>query len=177
MATALPISGLTTIPALADGDLFAIVDISTGETNKVEIQYFKDNYLAGANLVKVTLSNAAILQLFTNPVELIPAPGAGKAISLIKGVGRMVFNSVAYATNGTLNIYNNTVSLPLMQFPNSFTFNAVAGTTIHQNMPANSGSGKYILENTPVYIKCDTGNPTAGDSPIDLYLYYTIITL
>lgn len=118
--------------------------------------------------VKVSLSSAQILNSFTTPIELIAAPGAGKMVNLISVSFGATYNSATYATNTTGRIKIGAVSatnLSLAFAASGQTYLALLATTIGD------------LENVNVNFSTDTGNPTAGDGTIDLYLSFVVITL
>ncbi len=50
---------------------------------------------------KTTLTTAQVLALFTTPISLVAAPGAGYAILVHRVTGAVDYNSAAYATNTT----------------------------------------------------------------------------
>src|SRR5216683_3942034 len=52
--------------------------------------------------VQVSLSSAQILALFTTPVTLVGAPGAGKVIVVEHIILKMITTATAYATGGAL---------------------------------------------------------------------------
>lgn len=66
---------------------------------KVGALAFLGNILKAA---QVSLSSAQILALNATPVELVPAPGAGKVISVEEILLKMVRTSTAYANGGAL---------------------------------------------------------------------------
>ena len=108
---------------------------------------------------KVTLSSAQILNSFTTPVQLIAAPGAGKVIFVTHFLINFNFNTVAYATNTD----------------GGFEIGGIFSNLIALNFPESGFAGRSFtlasysaLENAAFNFQTDTGNPTEGDSTIDL---------
>ena len=55
--------------------------------------------------VQRTLTSAEILDLHNTPIELIPAPGAGKMIQIMKNSFRLNYNSIAYTPLGLWKLF------------------------------------------------------------------------
>jgi hypothetical protein len=131
-----------------------------------------------AKFVKVSITSAEILQMFTTPKVLVAAPGAGKLIVPISFTFRINYLTTAYATNtnmifgwgstsgGALATYTSI----LAQSQNVLELNAIG--SVFGVFGSNAS-----LVNQPLTARVPTGNPTAGDSSIDWYITYMIITL
>lgn len=122
--------------------------------------------------VKVTLSSAQILNSYTSAVTLVPAPGAGKVIIVTGVLAILNFNSVSYATN--VNAYiaydpgdDITVGFPIDQPASKFSQIQLFYLTTDITAVANKS----------IIYKAAGGNPTAGDSTIDIWITYNVITL
>lgn len=128
-------------------------------------------------IAKTRLLTASILTGNATPIGLVSAPGAGKFIDVLSWANRIVYSSSAYATNTTLaarhvggatdlltdaNIMLSTASRMLR----SRTEGVLSGTTNGQ-----------IVENAGIEAYVKTGNPTAGNSDIFTYLWYTVNTI
>lgn len=98
-----------------------------------------DNSL-GYNLLFLTktLSSNDILNAFTTPVEVIPAPGPNKMIMMYEAELILTFNSIAYTGGGT-------VSLPYSSLSNGIIFNAA---TITAAASAWVGSAQSVMSTT-----------------------------
>lgn len=127
----------------------------------------------------VEVGTADVLTLNATPFELVPAPGAGKLILPIAILTTMDYNSVAYATNTTLrfgwdgasagtavlygtqaSIINQTTDMIAWFLPTSGSVASLT-TAVDKNF----------------CVSVSTGNPTAGNSDLDLYVVYALITL
>jgi hypothetical protein len=123
----------------------------------------------GVQTTKVTLSNAEIQALNVTPIELIAAPGAGKAIQLLSVYGFLDYTAPAF-NMVDLQVRSAGSSDWLFQFHNS-TFVGVAADARRDGLQGMSGEWD---ENTK--IEAHTNGATgAGGSTIDLYLTYIII--
>lgn len=125
--------------------------------------------------VKVSLSSADILTLSTVPITLIVAPGAGKYINVLSAAFRMNFGSIAYATNTTLRLEIGSMN-PIV------TTNTIIAASTNDwivSSPTQSleVSGTPDWVNTLLRAKILTGNPTAGNGTLDIYITFNVITL
>jgi len=123
---------------------------------------------------KLTIATADVLTLNTTPIEIVAAPGAGYAIEVLSASMKMVYNSVAYATNTTLELKVTGANSPQIQWGAS-VLSATIDKFNAQSIDSNSNTN--VLENAPLMATVDLGNPTAGDSDITIYVTYRIITL
>ena len=139
------------------------------------IETFGDPGAADLEFVKLTLTSVQILDLNATPIEIIAAPGAGKAIQIITAMARVNFNTAAYATNTSLHLLFDT-AVDIV-----FTIsNALVATSIRiANGAPNTliGTGQQIIENKKVDVTSIGGNPTVGDSTVDVYVAFRTVTL
>lgn len=130
-----------------------------------------------AYCAKVTLTAAQVLQLNSTPIQIVAAPGYGKAIDVISVARKLDFNSIAYATNLHLLLYIDTADDWMFEWD----ANGLGGTntTIIKgtNNPVTVNSDTQLIENKSVIALVEAGDPTAGDSDITIYVYYHIINL
>jgi len=131
---------------------------------------------AFGNVQQASLSipTASVLTLNATPLTIVAAPGAGYAIELINVSLKMTYNSVAYATNTTVQLIASGASAYQAQFNSavlasaSSTWNTIAKSAL---------SGTNVIENTALQVKVPTGNPTAGNSDIKVFCLYRIIEI
>jgi len=124
----------------------------------------------------VSISSAEVLNIFTTPKVIVPAPGVGKFIGLISIHGSLDYGGVAYATNGNLFFrYNNggqsinSAGWNIFQTQDKVFRFTLTGT------PA--GENQSVLENQPITLSDFAGNPVAGNSPLKVFITYQIMTL
>ena len=125
--------------------------------------------------VKIDIPTAQVLTLNSVPVQLVAAPGAGYAIEVLSASVKVDFNTTAYATNVLLNIKNSGATYPTnklncldstVSMIKQISFTSTSSTTNTQT-----------IENAALNLEVETGDPTAGDSDITIYVTYRIITL
>ncbi len=123
---------------------------------------------------KISISSAEILNIFTVPKELVAAPGAGKMINPIAILFVMDYNTTTYSAANSLKLAYDDGVVPLtthsgyLSQANDYTATFSLGTSI--NSISSYVNKNYVLTATP-------GNPVTGNSPIILYVTYSIITL
>lgn len=131
-----------------------------------------DPALSQVVTVELSLSSAQILALNTTPVELLPAPGSGKAINILSAVGQMHFLTAAYATHTVLAlVYHGQAAGPLQ----STTLLPISSGVLIDPLVA-SGQPQ-LLSDTGLDVTVLAGDPTAGSGTLKLYVTYEVITL
>ena len=123
----------------------------------------------------VTIASADVLILNTTPIEIVAAPGAGFAIEVFNTVVSINFNTTPYATNIQLQLVNPSASNALFA-QNALDASVATRRFLIQQSPIGA-TDTQILENASLQVSVKTGNPTAGDSDITVYVTYRIITL
>jgi hypothetical protein len=125
---------------------------------------------------KLTIATADVLTLNTTPLTIVAAQGAGTAIEVISANVKIDFNSAAYATNTTLLLIISGANTH-----SAIATNVLTSTVSSQKYITTIGTGTatatQIIENADLQVQVQTGNPTAGDSDITVYVTYRIITL
>jgi hypothetical protein len=126
--------------------------------------------------VKVTLSSSQILNIFTNPIELVPAQ-AGKILIPQFVHQKFIYGTVTYVGGALLKLRIGTnLSNPvqnLAQMINS-TGNAQSIQNLFYN---NYVGGELNLQGLSIVLEGSNPNPTLGDGTMDVYLTYLEITL
>lgn len=128
---------------------------------------------------EVSIVTADVLTAYATPVELVPAPGAGKIILPIAVLTTMDYNSAAYATNttsrfgwdgasaGTAVLYGTQASIINQTTDMIAWFLPTSGSVASLTTAVNKN----------FCFSVSTGNPTAGNSDLTLYTIYAVITL
>lgn len=125
----------------------------------------------GATLrrVKVILTSAQILSLFSSPKSAIVAPSGGP-IDIISVFGLNSFNSAAYSGNAVRLRYVG--GADIATFSDVFTT-----TTTSRYEKANMLSNYVALEGTGVEIYVPTANPTLGDGTMRFEIIYRYVNM
>lgn len=129
----------------------------------------------GTTTTKVTPTALAIDNSNLTPVQILPAPGAGKAIQVIS----IAWNFAAGATNYNHNfadIYSNPAPGEIQTQILGGNFNQVSPFISFSSINGNIGARNGLLANAPLFLRGD-GPPNGGDGVLDLYISYIILTL
>ncbi len=121
---------------------------------------------------RLVLTSADILTSFATPIEIVAAPGANKMLIPIEMIARTDYGTGTYATNTTLRLLWNSVTQAwdtidlartedYIQIENYYDVVSVEANVVNQNLT----------------LQTQTGNPTAGDGTMTIYLWYIILTL
>lgn len=123
----------------------------------------------------VDLSSAQILALNSTPVAMVAAPGANKALVPIYVCGSLAFGTTQYATNVTLAVGNPTVG-SLVSFSNSFL--PASSSVLTFKVASNLNALALVnIVNQPLNVFVQTGDPTAGDSTLRVFVTYQLVSL
>ena len=180
VATAVTMSGDATISNT--GALTIGAGAITGSKIAANAVDYANLALDVAASVTVALTAAQINGMYATPVQLIAAPGAGKLIVIDSILWDVAFVSAQYAAGGAIAAqYGNTIHGAGPAASGTLaaaTLNAVAASSFL----GESGSSavldvtKTASLNTAVYISNATAAFTTGDSTVNLYVRYRIVT-
>lgn len=123
--------------------------------------------------VTLAVDSATILDLYTTPFELIAAPGPKKYIDVISASVRVTLGT-PYATNTKLII--QTKNAPGQMFESDCLGATVQRFYKFDQVPLVSDTTNQIVDNAPINLTVDAGNPTAGNSTLEVSLVYRIVT-
>jgi len=133
-----------------------------------------------ANVVETTttISNAQMMALATTPIELVPAPGAGKMISVVECLWKLSYSApnfdytndvaVRFSGGGT-----NIQFQPFLNFDNGMLN---SGSDFYQTIPpaqSNGNANGQIKVNAALEVFADT-NPTQGGGAATFKIKYRI---
>lgn len=158
-------ASITGSTKLIDGTV-TLAKLSTSLQAMVQVQ--------GRSRATITIPTAQVLTLNSIPVLAVAAPGANKVVKVESWVAKITYNSVAYATNVTLELIFSGAGSAVASEATFLT--RTANGTVNMPIKTNSGiSVTQLLANTALYVKVSTGDPTAGNSDIVLYIDYSIL--
>lgn len=118
----------------------------------------------------LTIATADVLTLNSVPKTLITAI-ASRTLRVRNIRASIAYNSVAYATNTTLNIYMAVSGTSNSQF----TIPSLLVASADQHRIGTVTAGAQLASATDVKVSVNTGDPTAGNSPITIYYEYEVI--
>jgi hypothetical protein len=124
---------------------------------------------------KVTLTPAQVLLLFTTPISLIAAPGAGKFIQVLDALFFVQFGTAQYTAGGVVSLVEGAVNIATTTA--ALINGAAANLVIQPAFPLLATSNSVGTGNSAVTIQAATQNFASGDSPIDVHLWYAVVTL
>lgn len=122
------------------------------------------------NTIKVSLSAAQILTANSVPIEVVAAPGAGKIISVLSALCKFTYGTTQFDGGGLGNLILDTLTDPIM------STGVIGNSTSSFDVLSQAYGGTQFAPNLALLFKTDSDS-TVGDSTIDLYITYSIITL
>lgn len=135
-------------------------------------------YFCDLKCATVSIPSAEVLTLNSVPVEIVAAQGAGTIIDPISAVALMSNLTTPYATNVFFQIKLSTATQPIFN-SGVFINRVIASPSYEKFQPTQSTitSNDNMVANQPLVATVGTGNPTAGDGDIQLWVYYRVITV
>ena len=119
--------------------------------------------------LSLTISSAQLLSLNSSPLTIIAAPGAGKAIKPWIGYTWLDYNTATYAGGGQLELRFGSDIIG-----SSVVANVTNGSDILGSI-AGAGGGTSSTLNQALLLSNAAADFTAGDSVLQIVLYYSII--
>lgn len=128
------------------------------------------------NLYKasLTIETANVLTLNATPIDIVAAV-TGKAAVISHGVLTVTYNSVAYATNVTVEIYTDTASISQIEFLTALNATTTRKSLGRLKTAAIAAGETQLIANKALKVRVQSGDPTAGNSQIKIDLFYTFI--
>ena len=117
------------------------------------------------------ITSAQVLALNTTPLTIVPAV-SGYVIEAVSVVVSIDYNSAAYATNTNLLIITDTAGNPQYKRDSLLTQTVDAAWKFPEVAPT---TGTQLIANKALTVTVATGDPTAGDSPIKVFVNYRLI--
>jgi len=121
----------------------------------------------------LTIASADVLTLNSTPLTIVGAV-AGYAIEVVSASLKIDYNSAAYAKNTTLTLI--TSGATEAQADNSIDATVSrTGKFRHRSTSGSLATTTQLITNADLQVSVDTGDPTAGDSDITVYVNYRLI--
>lgn len=114
-----------------------------------------------------TLSTAQIKALFTTAIEIVPAQGTDTVIRVLAITAKLIFNSTAYTIPAFSRLEFHETNLAGSIISNlQSTFVSSGASIVEQPQP--NLSFLVLSEDVPLVAAYTVGNPTLGDSTIEI---------
>ena len=119
----------------------------------------------------LTIASADVLTLNSTPLTIVGAV-SGYAIEVVSASVKVDFNTTPYATNIDLLLTSSSANIEQAK---ARMHASVASTILLQKTTPALATSTQIISNDDLLVKVDSGNPTAGDSDITVYVNYRLI--
>jgi hypothetical protein len=157
----------------ADATTFLIAN-EDGVIKQASLDGLMSNYGSDIRSTSLVIASADVLQLNTTPQTIVAAQGAGTVIVPVSAIFRATYNSATYATNLSLLIRHSGSLTPITSNSNKLGFTS---NTINQFTLRDVTSSDQFIEDADLEVYVDVGNPTTGDSDIELFVLYRVINV
>ena len=133
-----------------------------------------------SKVIKKSITNAQMKALNTTPIELIAAPGASKLIVVDKIVAKHQYLTAAFNDQDLTVGYDDGADLTVATIDATNFLNGVTADTTRPSIVPIDGAAvldtSAQIENENIALTA-SGNPTTGGGTLDLYIWYTVITV
>ena len=159
----------------AEGIYWTQVTLAQMLPNVLKLAEIGSGASQSVKTVKLHIPTAQVLTLNTTPVPFgITVPVGYIPVVIGNVLLSSTFNSVAYATNTNIAIQSVGGSQIISRGVSRLAFSASVMTTLDEQ---GNATGIRYISGADLEVFVQTGNPTAGNSDIDLYLTYTLVEL
>lgn len=124
--------------------------------------------------VQLTLSAAQLLALIGTPVQILPAPGAGKFYSVVAAAAYYKFKTTPFTIAGAPNIQLATPGASIYFEDFAATMLDQASDQLYQLVYWFTVYPATDFVNQPMNIRQDVGTLTLGDGSLTFYVDYNI---
>ena len=130
--------------------------------------------LASTLTATLTISAAQMIELNSVPLTVIAAPGDTKIISVTKASLYLDYNTAAYAGGSSVQlVYSAAPTISVWSSPSA----SVTGTVDTFSQMAISSTQLVAFRNNSLMVTNLTSNFTTGDSPVTVFVEYTILDI
>ena len=170
----------TQYPAASTGDYaeattFLIAN-EDGEIKQASLEGLRDTFGTGIKVATLTIPSADVLTANGTPVPFGLTVPSGYAPRVLALDGKMVYGTTPYATNGICGVRcTGSTSLQSAWVANAFLFGTVSRYAIAENVTPDGITDTQLIDGADLEFYVETGNPTAGDSDIELTVVYRLV--
>ena len=127
--------------------------------------------------IKTTVSSSEVLSLKSFPLELVAAPGVGKAIEVISAIAAIdTYGGSIYESFTTLELITQTADHAQYK-SSSFLESTAARKYKFEQVFFTSNTATQMVDNQALLLSTSGGDPVGGNSDIIIYLTYRIVKL
>ena len=121
---------------------------------------------------ELTIASADVLTLNSTPLIIVSAV-SGYSIEVISASVKIDFGTTAYATNTFIQLLTNGATTA--QYGTGILNATVATTKKLPEISTTTATTTQLIANADLQVSVKTGNPTAGDSDITIFVNYRLI--
>lgn len=140
-----------------------------------DIAYTNSTISSSNTFVKTRIPTASVLNLFSSPYLLVAAPPPGYYILVVEACCKVIYNSAPYATYTSLEFKTDTADISQYLILTVLNANTTKIITGRYDASAPNNTTTQLISGKALYLTTTTGNPTAGNSDLDIYLTYKIV--
>lgn len=142
----------------------------------VEIKEYTPSIVPDIFHKKISLTASQFKNINTTPIDLIDAPGAGKIIGNVSGLFKLNFGTIPFNFSNGLLLLKNEGAMVGKCYIAHENANATVSGVFDLLPPQIGGPGISAIPNTKLQLT-QNSNASTGDSTVDIYLTYEIVTL
>ena len=150
--------------------------VTVSASNYTRINNLDIDSKSVVQVIDLEISPAELMTFVSAPVQILPAPGVGKAIEVMSAMGYYLFNTTAYDNMSSIVIGNSNLASGGQMQSNALIMTYSPSILFRFGIDINFYFLE-ILENDPLYVSSIGVDPTVGDGTLKIYITYRIVTL
>jgi hypothetical protein len=137
------------------------------------------NTMAAQSLATASapISSADVLTLYSSPINIVAAPGAGLALQAVDGVAWVDYNTIPYTTNVGVDIITDTATTAQLRIAVLLNTTTSTPRNFSQVAAPVNAADTQLIPNKALNITVPVGNPAAGNSPLNYIVFYRTLTV
>lgn len=155
-------------------DVTFLILAPDGTVKQATLEGLNTNYLCGIHCATVTIPASEVQTLNSAPKAFGLTVPTKHHVEIIVPSASIEFGSAAFATNTQLQLTNGGTA-PLGTIGNNFLASTVSKRTTSYS-PTNPTAGQtQVISGADVYVTNTTGDPTTGDSDIEVGITFRFV--